>query len=131
MTPRTLFLLDGIGALVTALLVGVVLPMFGEYFAMPRPVLRALALMAVVLAAYSLTCAAARPKRWPRYLRAVAFANATYCVVTAGCLFYFRAHLAMGDWFYFVGECAVLWALVTLELRVARTASPAHDGATW
>lgn len=130
-TPRTLFLVDGIGALVTALVVGVVLPAFDEYFTMPRPVLHALALTAAVFAAYSLTCAAMRPKRWPGFLRAVAVANAIYCVVTAGCLIYFRVHLSMGDWIYFVGELAVLWALVTLELRVAREATTGHGAPTW
>lgn len=118
-TPRTLFIVDGVGALVTALLVGVVLPTLREHIGMPRPVLRALALTAAVFAAYSLTCAATGPTRWPRYLRTIAVANAMYCVVTAGCLFYFRARLAVGDWIYFVGEIVVVGTLVALELRTA------------
>lgn len=119
-TPRTLFFMDGVGALVTALLVGVVLPTLGEHIGMPRPVLRALALTAAVFAAYSLTCAATRPTRWPGYLRAIALANAGYCVVTAALLVRFRATLHVLDWLYFVGEILVMGALVTFELRVAR-----------
>lgn len=143
--PRTLFFVDGVGALVTALLVGVVLPTLREHIAMPRPALRALALVALVLAAYSLTCVVLRPSRWPRYLRGIAMANAMYCVITAGCLLYFRARLALGDWIYFVGEIVVVSALVSLELRVARAAAAEappptthaplthsdHGGATW
>lgn len=116
--------MDGVGALVTALLVGVVLPTLGEYIGMPRPVLRGLALTALVLAVYSMTCVVLRPSRWPRYLRGIALANALYCVVTAGCLVYFRAHLAMGDWIYFVGEIVVVGALVALEFRVVAAATP-------
>ena len=144
-SPRTLFLVDGVGALITALLVGVVLPTLGEHIGTPRPVLRALALTAAVFAAYSLTCAATRPTRWPGYLRGIALANAGYCLVTAALLIRFTAALHALDWLYFVGEIVVVGALVTLELRVARAATtegPAltaraprtrkdHEGATW
>src|SRR5688500_5696703 len=73
-TPRTLFVVHGVGALVTALLVGVVLPTLREHIAVPRPVLRALALTALVLAIYSVACVVLRPLRWPRYLRGIALA---------------------------------------------------------
>ena len=144
-SPRTLFLVDGVGALVTALLVGVVLPTLGEHIGTPRPVLWALALTAAVFAAYSLTCAATRPKRWPGYLRGIALANAGYCLVTAALLIRFTAALHVLDWLYFVGEIVVVWALVTLELRVVRAAATEappptaraprtrndHGGAAW
>lgn len=143
--PRTLFLVDAGGALVTALLVGVALPALGEHIGMPRPVLRALALTAAVFAAYSLTCAATRPTRWPGYLRGIALANAGYCAVTVALLIRFSAALRVLDWLYFVGEIVVVCALVTLELRVARAATTVvptmtarapfgrkdHGGATW
>jgi FtsH-binding integral membrane protein len=118
--PRTLFLVDGVGALVTALLVGVVLPALGELIGTPRPVLRALALTAAVFAAYSPTCAATRPMRWPGYLRGIALANLGYCLVTAALLIRFSATLHTLDWLYFAGEIVVMCALVTVELRVAR-----------
>lgn len=121
-SPRTLFLVDGAGALVTALIVGVVLPALGEHIGMPRPVLRALALAAAAFAAYSLTCAATQPTRWPGYLRGIASANAGYCLVTAAVLIRSTAALHVLDWLYFVGEIVVVGALVALELRVARAA---------
>jgi hypothetical protein len=127
-SPHTLFLVDGAGALVTALLVGVVLPRLGEHIGTPRPVLQALALAAVVLAAYSLTCAATRPRRWPGYLRGIALANAGYCMVTAAVLIRFAAALHVLDWLYFVGEIVVVGALVTLELRVARAGATLAEG---
>ena len=122
-SPRTLFLVDGAGALVTALTVGVVLPALGEYIGTPRPVLRALAITAAIFAAYSFTCAATQPRRWPGYLRGIALANAGYCLVTAAVLIRFAAALHVLDWLYFVGEIAVVGALVALELRVARAAA--------
>ncbi len=130
-SPRTLFLVDGAGALVTALTVGVVLPALGEYIGTPRPVLRALALAAAVFAAYSLTCAAVRPTRWPGYLRGIALANAGYCVITAAVLIRFAAALHVLDWLYFAGEIVVVGALVVLELRVARAATTDDGDAAW
>jgi hypothetical protein len=124
LSPRALFLVDGVGALVTALLVGVVLPTLGELIGMPRPILRALALTAAVYAAYSLTCAAMRPTRWPACLRAIALANVGYCLVTAAVLGRFAAALHVLDWLYFVGEIVLVGALATWELRVARAATP-------
>jgi hypothetical protein len=121
--PRRLFLVDGVGALVTALLVGAVLPTLREHIGMPGPVLRVLALIASVFAAYSLTCAARPPRRWPIYLRSIALANATYCLVTAALLIRFAALLQVLDFLYFVGEIVVLSTLVALELRVARAAT--------
>jgi len=123
-SPQTLFLVDGAGAVVTALLVGVVLPRLGEYIGTPRPVLRTLALGAVALAAYSLTCAAVRPTLWPGYVRGIALANVSYCLVTAAVLIRFAAALQVLDWLYFLGEIVVVGALATLELRVARAITP-------
>ena len=119
-TPWALFVVDGVGALTTALLAGVALPVFDGHIGMPRPVLRALALTAAAFAAYSLTCAATRPARWPRYLRGIAVANAGYCLATAALLVRARAALYVLDWLYFLGEILVIGALVTFELRVAR-----------
>lgn len=143
--PRVLFLVDGAGALLTALFVGVVLPALGAHVGTPRPVLRALALTAAVFAAYSWTCAATRPTRWPGYLRGIALANAGYCLVTTAVLIRFSAMLHVLDWLYFVGEIVVVGALVRLETRVARAGmadAPSmtthaalkrgdHRGATW
>lgn len=143
--PRRLFLVDGLGAMVTALLVGVVLPALGEHIGTPRPVLRTLALTAAVFSVYSLTCAATRPARWPAWLQGIAIANAGYCLATAAVLIRFRATLQALDWLYFVGEIVLVSTLVMLELRVARAAAPDgptmttrrppgrhdHGGATW
>ena len=56
-TKHTLFLMDGIGALVSALMLGFVLPhpMYFDLIGMPVVTLNGLAGLAVIFAGYSLT----------------------------------------------------------------------------
>ena len=56
-------------------------------------------------------------------LRGIALANTMYCMITAGCLYCFRASLTVGDWLYFPGEIVLIGTLVALELQVALAAT--------
>jgi len=54
--PHKLFLIDACGALLTAVLVGMVLPAFPHYILMPTSILQSLAAVAGVFALYSAAC---------------------------------------------------------------------------
>jgi hypothetical protein len=123
--PRRLFLVDGAGASLTAVCVGLVLPSLPGAVGMPVVVLRSMALAASLLALTSLGCAWAGPRPWARWLRALAAMNTSYCLVTLVCLMHFRTRLRALDWIYFVAEILVVSALVALELRVAARTSNA------
>jgi hypothetical protein len=116
-TTRQLFLLDGLGAAVTAVMLGVVLPAFEPAFAMPKRSLLALALVAASFAAYSLTCHARAADA--RFLLGIAVANAAYCVCTLGLLVSLRGSLTWLDMAYFLGEIFVIATLVIVEVVVA------------
>ena len=84
-------------------------------------------------------------ERLARTPRTLFFVDGVGALVTAALLIRFTAALHVLDWLYFVGEIVVVWALVTLELRVARAATTEaptmttraplrrkdHGGATW
>jgi len=70
---RRLFLIDGIGALVSAVMLGLVLTVWAPVFGMPRRVLIPLALVAAGFAIYSLTCSVRTHD--PKFLFAIAVAN--------------------------------------------------------
>jgi len=80
--PHKLFLLDGLGAVVSALSLGLLLPYFNEYVGIPRQTLYTLAVPAVFFALYSLSCYFAKVERWRLFLRGIAVANLLYCCVT-------------------------------------------------
>jgi hypothetical protein len=115
--PQRLFLIDSIGAMLSAALLGGLLANFETYFGMPRPQLYILALIAVVFAMYSLTCFFAVKANWRPYLTAIAIANLAYCGLTIALMAYFSLSLTSLGIAYFVGEMVVVGCLVSLELR--------------
>ncbi len=118
--PRRAFALDGAGALVSALVLGLALPPFEHALGASRPALLSLAAVPVVFAFYDLACWAARPRRWRAAMRAIAIANLTYPVLSAATLWGDGVALTGLGATYFVLESAVLWAIAALELFVAK-----------
>jgi len=114
--PRIMFLVNGIGAVSTAFLTGVVLPKFDTIFTMPRNILTSLAVIACLFAVYSLTCSVLNVKAWQRYLRIIAILNTLYCTMTLGLVVYLFAHLTVLDMTYFFGEIGVIGIVVVVEL---------------
>jgi predicted membrane-bound spermidine synthase len=113
--PRRLFLFDGLGALLTAGLLALVLAPREPLFGMPRPVLHILALVALIFSAYSLTAFFLVKRPWRPFLLAIAGANLAYCLVTLGLAVHFSEQLTVWGWSYFLGEALVVFALVAFE----------------
>ncbi len=118
-SPRKLFLLDGIGAIVSALSLGVVLVQFESIFGMPKQVLYCLAAAASIFAIYSLTCYFSNIKYWRPFLKVIAFANLSYCFATAILVFYFYQELTVLGILYFVLEKLIVVPLALFELKTA------------
>lgn len=117
--PPTLFLIDGLGALLSAILLGVVLVQFEAIFGMPPNVLYGLAGIAGGFCIYSLSCFLRKPENWRPYLKGIAIANLAYCALTAGLVVYFRQRLTGLGILYFVLEIAVIVGLSVFELKTA------------
>jgi hypothetical protein len=114
--PRRIFLIDGLGALLTAFLLCVVLPSFQKFFGMPVRVLYVLGAVAVVFAVYSFSC-----YRWVTashriFLAAIIIANLLYCVASLGLVIYYFQLLTIWGLLYFAGEIIVILALAALEI---------------
>lgn len=122
-TPRTVLLLDGMGGVVTALMLCVVLPAVHELVGLPRRTLIMLGLFGVVYGTYSLSCWKFVRTAWRRALAAIIAANAFYCVVTAFVVATHREAMSALGIAYFVAEILVIAALVTLEVAVLRSAA--------
>lgn len=115
LTPRKLFLIDGLGASLTVLLLSQVVAPFERTFGMPSRVVYALAALAGVFAVYSLTCHFLLSTDWRPYLRGIAVANMLYCALSLGCCVYFADSLTALGWTYFAGEILIVLALVRTE----------------
>ncbi len=69
--PRLLFLIDGLGALVSTVVL-VAVASFEELFGMPKNILYQLIPIPIVLTAYSLGCYLISPRNWKLYLNMIA-----------------------------------------------------------
>lgn len=116
---RNIFLFDGLGALLSALLTGVVLMYFNDSFGMPQEVLIPLAGVACLFAIYSLACHFNAPAKWQPFLRFIAISNTIYCLVSIGFMVYHFEQLTSLGITYFVLEAVVIGTLVFIELKLA------------
>jgi len=115
--PTRALLIDGLGACVSALCLGLVLPALQRWIGMPLGVLYLLAGIAAALAVNGVVAwrvAGAHARRW---LTAVALANLLYCGLTASLVVWQWAQLTVWGVAYFAGEVAVIAALVGCEWR--------------
>lgn len=119
-TPRTALLLDGIGALATALMLCGVLPMFHEAVGLSRGVLVTLGLFGAVYGAYSLACARFVTTHARRALAIIMVANLVYCGVSASVVLTHGAAMTALGIAYFAAEIVVILALVAFEWAVVR-----------
>ncbi len=114
--PKRLFLLDSLGALLTAFLLGVILARFEAHFGMPAKVLYSLSALACVFALYSMVCYFWVRSQWRPFLKAIALANLTYCLLTIGLVVSFYQSLTILGILYFSGELIVIGVLSYIEL---------------
>jgi hypothetical protein len=117
--PRTLFLIDGLGAVLTAGLLAGVLANLEALFGVSASQLYALAAIAGLFAVYSMTCYFSNPRNWRPFLKAIASANIVYCCFTLVLVFFFSQETTALGKAYFVGEGVIVGCLSYLELRAA------------
>ena len=113
---RNIFLIDGVGALCSALILGIVLPYFE--IGISNIILVTLSLIALSFSVYSIGCFVFKKNR--RWLKSIITANLLYCIVTtliAGSFYEYLSDLGIT---YFVVEIMLIVALVFLELRVLK-----------
>lgn len=115
LNPRTVFLLDGLGAVVSATCLGLILPRIQPRVGMPSPIIHTLALVAAFLASYSLACCAFADCTNPRWLRLIISFNLAYCLLTLVLVATLFSQLTWLELGYFGAESLVILALVWLE----------------
>jgi hypothetical protein len=118
-TPRTLFLVDGIGAALTAILLLFVVRTFNDYFGIPKMVLSFLSFAAIILCIYSFVCFLFLKNKWSTFLKIIGYANLVYSIITVVMLCIHFSSLTLVGLTYFLVESTLIIALVYIELRVA------------
>jgi len=115
------FLIDGIGALMTGVLLAGFFPIFPHILGMPLNFLYVLGTLGFVFAAYSLGNYFMAKDFRPLALRRIIVANILYCFFTAFLVWVFASHLTGLGCMYFLGEILIIAGLVVYEVKVIRS----------
>ena len=119
LTPKTLFAIDGIGAITSALFLGVVLPQFQELIGMPLHRLQVLAIIPCGFAVYDLVCFLFARTDLKRFLRLIAYANLAYCLLSLALIGQHYQELTGLGLIYFLLEVTIIVVLVLVEIKVS------------
>jgi hypothetical protein len=118
-TPKTLFLVDALGAVATAFSLFVVLRNYYTCFGMPEYILTYLSIIAISFCMYSTACFFLLKDNWTPFLRAISIANLIYCMLTMALLYIYFQELTTLGLAYFTIEILIILALVYVEWSVA------------
>lgn len=119
--PPKLFLIDSLGGLLSAFMLGFVLVKFESSVGMSRSILYFLSGIALVFSVYSFVCFLLKIKKWQIYLKIIAIANLLYCCLTLILLVYWYEKLTILGLIYFVIEIIIVVVLAIIELKVVVT----------
>lgn len=117
--PRQLFLADGIGALISAFLLYVIVKGFSG---MPSSVLNQLAAIALFFSIYSFSCYAFVKRKWEYFIAIICFMNFCYCLLTFSLVIIHFSSLSIAGSIYFIGEIAIIAKLAIIEYKAFRFA---------
>jgi len=118
--PKTLFAIDGLGALSSAFLLAVVLVRWESFFGIPVDILYLLASVPLVFAAYDLACFLILTSILPFHIRMIAWLNFAYCLLSLGLALNHLPSITIWGWIYLIAEILIVVLLAILELRLAK-----------
>lgn len=116
---KKIFLIDGFGALVSALFLGVVLVCLEDKIGMQKNVLYFLSILPIFYAIYSFCCYFFLKSDLRPYLKGIAVLNLLYCFLTIGILLFFNHNLTFLGWTYFIIELIILGVLIVIEFKAS------------
>ncbi len=118
---RNIFLLDGFGALGSALTSGIIFSYFSTQLGLPPWLFYGLAAIALAFACYSFSCYRFLGKIHPEHLLAVILGNFSYCLVTVALVFFHPTITSLGK-IVLGSEAVVIFGVVYFEFRVLKSA---------
>ena len=118
-SPKIVFLIDGSGAAISALLLLFIIAPFESCFGFPTDVAIKLAFLPVFFCIYSLTCHFTKKSSSPILLKIIAIANVLYCLLSITLIVYFFPKLTIFGIFYFTIEKLVVVSLALWEWKIA------------
>ena len=120
LNTKTIFLLDGLGAMLSAILLFAILRSNHEYFGITSTILTYLSIIAFIFSCYSITCFFIVKNNWTRFLKIIILANSLYCCLTIGVVLYFYKNITPIGLLYFIAEVIVICSLIFIEMNILK-----------
>lgn len=117
--PNRLFLIDGLGALLSAFLLGIVLVRLEPTFGIPVHILYFLATLPLLFGIYDLLCYHFAKTKVGTFLKAIALMNLGYGILSLSLASLHFRELTVWGWSYILVEVVVIYLLAMVEWRVA------------
>jgi len=118
--PKKLFLIDGLGAILSAFLLGFVLVKLERVFGIPSKTLYFLATMPVFFLSYDLYCTRKNKDDLGQFMKGIAIINLTYCCISIVFAFYHFGTITIFGWSYLLMEILIIITLAIIEFKVAK-----------
>jgi hypothetical protein len=118
--PRMLFAIDGVGAFLSAFLLGVILVKFERIFGIPPRTLYLLASLPILFGMYDFYCYRNKNDQLGPYLKGIAIANFLYCLLSISMAFYHFSTITHLGWAYILLEVLIVITLAIFEFEVAK-----------
>jgi len=114
---KQLFLIDGLGALISALMLGVVLVKLEYLFGIPKEALYLLAVIPCFFFVYDVVGYQMKSKtKSQKLLKGIAHLNIAYCILSVGLAVYHYKVITILGWVYIIIEILIILYLVKMEL---------------
>lgn len=118
--PKKLLIIDGVGAIISAFLLGVVLVIFENIFGIPKQTLYILASLPVLFAIYDLYAFKQENNKIYMFIKNIALLNILYCFISIGFAFYHIETIKFFGWIYIIVEIFIVAILASIELKISR-----------
>lgn len=118
--PKQLFIIDGLGALLSAFLLGVILVRFEYFFGIPKEALYILAIPPLTFMIFDLFSYYAASQKDHLLLKIIAFANLSYFLLSLGLAAYHHEIIRTWGWVYLGLEVLIVVPLALIELKAAK-----------
>ena len=120
-TPKKIFIIDAIGAFLTAFLLFAVLRTWNEYIGIPKKTITILSAIALIFCFYTTFCFLINNRNRRFFLKIIIVYNLLYCCLTLGLLIYNFQKMTIIGVTYFGGEIIIISVLIFIELATLKS----------
>ena len=117
--PKAIFLVDSIGAFLSAFCLLIISRFYGNYFGINPSTLQLLTILPIVFCIYSACCYLLIIRGYKPFILIIAIANFLYCLITMVLIFTHYSELTILGLSYFILELMIIGIIVYLEFDIS------------